>query len=68
MTRCTYRLRAWPILPPGVRTAPVLRVLSRMTLESVAHDWFLDQTRLRPAQAEELLANLVALGYVERCP
>lgn len=66
MTRYAYRLKAWPELPAWLRTAPVLRALSRMTLGPVTHKWFMDRTRLSPAQAEALLASLVALEYVER--
>ena len=66
MTCYAYRLRAWPELPAFFRTAPVLRALSRMTLGPVTHNWFLDRTRLDPAQAETLLADLVAQEYVER--
>ena len=66
MTRYAYRLRAWPELPAGFRTAPVLRALSRMTLGPVTHKWFLDRTRLAPEQAEALLAGLVASDYIER--
>jgi hypothetical protein len=66
VTRHEYRLRAWPDLPEGFRTGPVLRVLSRMTLAPVTHTWFLDRTRLAPAQAEALLRELVAHEYVER--
>ena len=66
MTRYAYRLRAWPELPDAFRTAPVLRALSRMTLGPVTHAWFLDRTRLAPAQAEALLARLVAHEYLER--
>lgn len=66
MTRYAYRLRAWPALPAAFRTAPVLRALSRMTLGPVTHEWFLDRTRLAPAQAEALLGDLVAHEFVER--
>ena len=59
MTRHAYRLQAWPELPEAFRTAPVLRALSRMTLEPVTHAWFLDRTRLAPTEAERLLAYLV---------
>ena len=65
MTRYAYRLRAWPELPACFRTAPVLRALSRMTLGPVTHKWFMDRTRLAPAQAEALLASLVAHEYVD---
>jgi hypothetical protein len=66
VTPYAYRLRAWPELPPPLRTAQVLRTLSRMTLEPVTHEWFLERTRLEPAQAEALLEALVAQECVER--
>lgn len=66
MTPYAYRLRAWPELPEDFRTAPVLRAFSRMTLGPVTHAWFLDRSRLAPAEAEALLASLVDREYVER--
>jgi hypothetical protein len=66
MTSHEYRLRAWPELPEEFRTVPVLRALSRMTLEPVTHTLFLDLTRLNPTEAERLLADLIAREYVER--
>lgn len=66
MTHYAYRLRVWPELPEVFRTAAVLRALSRMTLGPVTHTWFLDRTRLAPAEAERLLAELIAGEYVER--
>lgn len=65
MTGCAYRLRAWPELPPPFRIAPVLRTLSRMTLEPLTHESFLERTRLEPRQAEALLEALVAQACVE---
>jgi hypothetical protein len=65
VTRCAYRLTAWPELPAPLRTVPVLRTLSRMTVEPVTREWFLELTRLGPEQAEALLEALVAQDCVQ---
>jgi hypothetical protein len=66
MKRYAYRLKAWPELPVRLRTAPVLRTLSRMTCGPVTHNWFVDSTRLPAERAEALLAHLMEGECVER--
>jgi hypothetical protein len=60
-----YRLRQWPSLPTGVRTAEVFRLLSVMSHRAVNRRWMLAHTRLEAPQIEALLRRLVARGDVE---
>lgn len=61
-----YRLKQWPRIPDRFRTARVLGACSRMTVGPVTSSWFLAQTGLEPAQAAELVADLLAQGALER--
>jgi len=61
-----YRLKQWPQIPDRFRTARVLGACSRMTVGPVTSSWFLAHTGLVPAQAAELVADLVAQGALER--
>lgn len=61
-----YRMRAWPEIPPHVRTAPVLRAMSRMSWGPLTHGWILRNCGLSEGQAECLIDLLVAEGAVER--
>lgn len=58
----TFRLRAWPDLPDLLRTAPVYRVLSVMTVRPVSRRWMQDQSRLPARDIHALLAYLQAGG------
>lgn len=53
-----FRLRAWPELPDLLRTAPVYRLLSVMTVRAVSRQWMLEQSRLREHDLDALLAHL----------
>ncbi len=57
-----YRLRAWPELPDLLRTAPVYRLMSVMTVRAVSRQWMLDQSRLQARDLDALLAYLKAGG------
>lgn len=57
-----FRLRAWPELPDLLRTAPVYRLLSVMTVRSVSRAWMLAQSRLQAHEIDALLARLQASG------
>lgn len=61
-----YRLRNWPELPSALRTADVLRSLSRMSLGPVSKSWFTAKTRLSSSAAAQLLEELVSQGAVEK--
>jgi hypothetical protein len=60
-----YKLRHWPSLPSGIRTAEVFRLLSVMSHRAVTRRWMLAHTHLEAAQIEALLRRLVARGEVE---
>jgi len=60
-----YRLRRWPALPAGCRTAPVYRTLSVMSCRPVNRQWILLRSGLRASQVDSLLRNLVERGAVE---
>jgi hypothetical protein len=62
-----YRLRHWPDLPPGLRTACVFRVLSVMSNRPVNRSWILASSKLAPRQVDALLERLVRDGAVEAC-
>lgn len=59
-----YRLRQWPDLPPSLRTARVLRLLSVMSSRRVNRHWMIRQSG-KPAEVDALLALLVAGDWVE---
>jgi hypothetical protein len=63
--RYAYRLKAWPDLPVRLRTAPVLRTLSRMSHGPVTHNWFVHSTRLPVLEAEALLACMEEQEWIE---
>jgi hypothetical protein len=65
-SRHAYRMKVWPDLPVHLRTGPVLRTLSRMSCGPVTHDWVLGHCKLPAAEAEQLLARLVAQDCAER--
>ena len=60
-----YRLRVWPVLPPALRTAPVLRLLSLMSNRPVNRHWMLNHTRLPAEAVDALLQRLVEQQAVE---
>lgn len=53
-----YRLRRWPTLPASLRTADVLRLLSRMSSGPVSHSWILKHGKVRRERLERLLLHL----------
>lgn len=57
-----YRLRAWPELPDMLRTAPIYRLLSVMTVRAVSRSWMMEQSRLGVRDIDALLAHLEAGG------
>ncbi len=57
-----FRLIAWPELPDLLRTAPVYRLLSVMTVRAVSRSWMLAQSRLQAHELDALLARLQASG------
>ena len=63
--RMIYRLRSWPELPVGQRTAVIYRMLSVMSSRPVNRHWILTSSRMRPKQLDGLLSGLIAQGVVE---
>jgi len=61
-----FRLRAWPELPDLLRTAPIYRLLSVMTVRAVSRSWMLEQSRLQARDLDALLAHLSAGGELVR--
>jgi hypothetical protein len=60
-----YRLKHWPALPRGSRTADIFRALSVMSSRPVNRRWILTNTRLRSGQVDELLQRLIDEDAVE---
>lgn len=60
-----YRLKSWPQLEDGVRTAEVYRMLSLMTTQPLSRRWLLAHSKLEPQQLDELLAHLARKGELE---
>jgi hypothetical protein len=60
-----YRLRNWPHLPNGQKTAAIYRTLSVMSHRPVNRRWILVSTKLRPEQVDRLLTSLIEQGAVE---
>lgn len=60
-----YRLRHWPALPPCLRTARIYRVMSVMTQRPVNRRWLVLRQGIPPAQADEMLAFLMADNAVD---
>jgi hypothetical protein len=60
-----YRLKHWPHLPSGQKTADIYRTLSVMSNRPVNRRWILASSRMRPEQVDKLLERLVAEGAVE---
>lgn len=60
-----YRLKHWPHLPSGQKTADIYRTLSVMSNRPVNRRWILASSRMRPEQVDRLLERLVAEGAVE---
>ena len=65
MDDLVYRLRQWPVLPPALRTAPVLRLLSLMSNRPVNRQWMTTHTRLSARAIDALLQRLVQQEAVE---
>lgn len=67
----TYRLRRWPTLPPLMRTAAVLRMLSVMSTRPVNRDWMLRHSGLGPTMVDQLIERLQrddALDAIDSAP
>jgi len=60
-----YRLRTWPALPPALRTADVLQLLSLMSNRPVNRHWMLGHTKLSPEGVDALIQRLVEQEAVE---
>jgi len=60
-----FRLKYWPNLPHGSRTAEVLRVLSVMSHRPVNRRWILAHSRLAAERVDILLKYLISRGAVE---
>jgi hypothetical protein len=60
-----YRLREWPVLPPALRTAQVLRLLSLMSNRPVNRHWMMSHTGLPAEAVDTLLQRLVEQEAVE---
>jgi hypothetical protein len=55
-----YRLKQWPDLAPGQKTAHIYRALSVMSNRPVNRRWLLAHARLAPDQLDRLIDQLVA--------
>ena len=60
-----YRLRQWPSLPPSLRRADVLRLLSLMSNRPVNRSWMLSRGRVPADQVDRLLQLLERQGAVD---
>ncbi len=60
--QAAFRLRAWPELPDLLRTAPIYRLMSVMTVRAVSRRWMMEQSRLQARDIDALLAHLEAGG------
>jgi hypothetical protein len=60
-----YRLKRWPNLPYGHKTADVMRTLSVMSNRPVNRHWILSTSKLRPAEVDRLLRRLKADDALE---
>jgi len=60
-----YRLKQWPALPPERRTADVYRALSVMSSRPVNRRWFVNHSKLRAREVDQLLALLIREDAVE---
>jgi hypothetical protein len=60
-----FRLRSWPQLEQGARTAEIYRMLSVMSSQPVNRNWLMSRTRMAPEQLDRLLVKLVADGALE---
>jgi hypothetical protein len=60
-----YRLKHWPELPAGSRTADVFRALSVMSHRPVNRHWILTHSKRQPQQVDLLLQRLVAEDAVD---
>lgn len=60
-----YRLRQWPSLPPSLRRADVLRLLSLMSNRPVNRSWMLSHSRVAPTQLDRLLQLLERQGAID---
>lgn len=60
-----YRLKNWPHLPNGQKTAAIYRTLSVMSHRPVNRRWILTSSKLRPEQVDRLLSSLIEQGAVE---
>ncbi|HZY19036.1 MAG TPA: hypothetical protein VFE82_11180 [Ramlibacter sp.] len=60
-----YRLRQWPSLSPSLRTADVLRLLSRMGTRPVNRSWMLNHSGLEARRVDLLLRQLRAQDALE---
>ena len=55
-----YRLKHWPELPPALRTAEVLRLVSLLSSRPVRRSWILSCTRLDEQRLSVLIKCLSA--------
>ena len=60
-----YRLKHWPTLPEGLKTASVYRTLSVMSQRPVNRRWLLSHSTLRVEQVDGLLQRLTDADAVE---
>jgi hypothetical protein len=60
-----YRLKHWPALPDGLKTAGVYRTLSVMSQRPVNRHWMISTSTLRVTDVDLLLKNLLDQEAVE---
>jgi hypothetical protein len=60
-----YRLKSWPQLSDGARTAEIFRILSVMSSQPVSRQWLDARCSLAPEELDKFLAHLADEGALE---
>jgi hypothetical protein len=60
-----YRMKSWPELTDGARTAEIFRILSVMSSQPVNRQWLQARCSLLPEDLDKFLGHLVAQGALE---
>lgn len=60
-----FRLKSWPRLNDGARTAEVYRMLSLMSNQPLSRRWLLAHSSMTPPQLDALLGGLANQGALE---
>lgn len=60
-----YRMKSWPELSDGARTAEIYRILSVMSSQPVNRQWLQARCSLLPEELDRFLGQLVEQGALE---